>query len=103
MPEGAPHELAPGLDASAIRIVQEAVTNVIRHAGGAPATVTVRYGPETLGLAVCDEGGETASRNGGGHGLVGMRERVAAFGGTLEAGLRPGRGFEIRASPLRST
>jgi signal transduction histidine kinase len=94
--EGAPRPLAPGLDASAYRIVQEAVTNVIRHAGGAAASVTVRYGDETLELEVADEGDGTTS-NGGGHGLVGMRERVAAFGGELEVGPRPGHGFRVHA------
>jgi signal transduction histidine kinase len=94
--EGAPHALTAALDASAYRIVQEAVTNVIRHAGGASATVTVRYGDETLELLVSDEGTASPSVNGG-HGLVGMRERVAAFGGTLHAGPRAGHGFEVRA------
>jgi signal transduction histidine kinase len=94
--EGAPRELAPALDASAYRIVQEALTNVVRHAGGAPAAVTVRYGPRELELIVADEG-EARAANGGGHGLVGMRERAAAFGGTLSAGPRPGRGFEVHA------
>jgi signal transduction histidine kinase len=109
--EGAPRELAPALDASAYRIVQEALTNVVRHAGGAPATVTVRYGEGALELMVADEGdargangdglrqGIPARGNGpgAGHGLVGMRERAAAFGGTLEAGPRAGRGFQVHA------
>jgi signal transduction histidine kinase len=95
--EGAPRALAPALDASAFRIVQEAVTNVIRHAGGAPASVTVRYGNDALELEVADEGEPAEAENGGGHGLVGMRERVAAFGGELEAGPRPGHGFRVRA------
>ncbi len=104
--EGTPRELAAPLDASAFRIVQEAVTNVIRHGGGAPAAVTIRYGQETLELVVTDEGagrngggGVTAAREAGasGHGLVGMRERVAAFGGTLDAGPRADHGFEVRA------
>jgi signal transduction histidine kinase len=95
--EGAPRPLPAGLDASAYRIVQEAVTNVIRHAGNAPAAVTVHYGDDALELRVTDEGESHATSNGsGGHGLIGMRERVAAFGGTLEAGPRE-RGFEVRA------
>ncbi len=93
--EGAPRPLPPALDASAFRIVQEAVTNVIRHAGGAAASVTVHYGEDALELRVSDEGGESQSVNGG-HGLIGMRERVSAFNGTLEAGPRE-RGFEVRA------
>jgi signal transduction histidine kinase len=100
--EGAARPLDPALDASAFRIVQEAVTNVVRHAGGAPATVTVRYGPAALEVLVTDDGPRRATpRNGtgagGGHGLVGMRERAAMFGGTLSAGPRDGHGFEVRA------
>jgi len=93
--EGAPRALPPALDASAYRIVQEAVTNVIRHAGGAAAAVTVHYGERSLELTVTDEG-EAARTNGNGHGLIGMRERVSAFGGTLAAGPRSRRGFEVR-------
>jgi signal transduction histidine kinase len=98
--EGAPRALAPALDASAYRIVQEAVTNVVRHAGGAPASVTVRYGPDELELVIRDEGavnGEAVDVPAG-HGLVGMRERAAMFGGTLHAGRRAGHGFEVRAT-----
>ena len=97
--EGPARPLDPALEASAYRIVQEAVTNVVRHARGGPATVTVRYGPDALELLVADEGAAGAARNGaaGGHGLVGMRERVALFGGTLEAGPRDDRGFAVRA------
>ena len=79
----------PALDASAYRIVQEAVTNVIRHAGGAPAAVTVHYGDAVARAARHRRGRRARRPNGGGHGLVGMRERVAAFGGTLDAGPRP--------------
>ena len=94
--EGAPRALPGPLDTSAYRIVQEAVTNVVRHAAGAPATVTVRYGDEALELRVTDEGGgDTGVR--GGHGLEGMRERTALFGGTLTAARVDGRGFEVRA------
>ena len=96
--EGAPRPLAPALDASALRIVQEAVTNVVRHAGGAPATVTVRYRPDSLELVVVDEGADgVVAERPGGHGLVGMRERAALFGGTLDAGRRASGGFEVRA------
>jgi signal transduction histidine kinase len=94
--EGAPRALPPALDASAYRIVQEAVTNVIRHAGGAAAAVTVHYGDRSLELTIADEGGSVKA-NGGGHGLIGMRERVDVFGGTLATGPRAGRGFEVRA------
>jgi signal transduction histidine kinase len=98
--EGAPRPLGASLDASAFRIVQEAVTNVVRHAAGARATVTVRYGDEALELCVADEGGDGGSRSngGGGHGLIGMRERAELFGGTLSAGRVDGSGFEVRAA-----
>ncbi|HEY6890626.1 MAG TPA: histidine kinase [Solirubrobacter sp.] len=95
--EGAPRPLPAALDASAYRIVQEAVTNVIRHAGGAAAAVTVHYGDEALELRITDEGEATGSLTNGGHGLIGMRERVAAFNGTLQAGPRAGHGYEVRA------
>jgi signal transduction histidine kinase len=94
--EGAPRALPSGLDASAFRIVQEAVTNVIRHAGGAAASVTVHYGEAALELRVTDDGGVRTATSNGGHGLVGMRERVAAFNGTFEAGPRE-RGYAVRA------
>ncbi|MDA0183727.1 histidine kinase [Solirubrobacter phytolaccae] len=80
--EGTPRTLAKGLDASAYRIVQEAVTNVIRHANGAPTTVTIDYGQEQLGLRVADAGGRSIGMSHG-HGLIGISERVSAFGGSL--------------------
>lgn len=95
--EGAPRPLAPSLDASAFRIVQEAVTNVVRHAGGAGASVTVRYLPAELELIVADEGTATTTQGTTGHGMVGMRERASLFGGTLTAGPREVRGFEVHA------
>jgi signal transduction histidine kinase len=97
--EGTPRELAPALDASAYRIVQEAVTNVVRHAGGAPANVTLRYGPDQLELLIADEGHGAGDPDvaSDGHGLIGMRERAALFGGTLQAGPRVGHGFEVHA------
>jgi signal transduction histidine kinase len=100
--EGEPRELPHSLDLSAFRIVQEALTNVLKHAGHAHADVTVGYRPRTLELSVVDSGnGTTAPRSGfasaGGHGLVGMRERAALFGGTLTARPRAERGFEVTA------
>ncbi|MBE2317909.1 hypothetical protein DVA67_018145 [Solirubrobacter sp. CPCC 204708] len=80
--EGEPRTLPQGLDASAYRIVQEAVTNVIRHAHGAPATVTIRYGADRLRLTIADEGGRSLGMNNG-HGLIGISERVSAFGGSM--------------------
>jgi signal transduction histidine kinase len=97
--EGAPRALSPGVDLSAYRIVQEALTNSLRHAGGASARVVVRYEPDALELEIADDGpGPPADPEAsGGHGLIGMRERVQLFGGELEAGPRPGGGFLVRA------
>ena len=97
--EGAPVDLPPGVDLSAYRIVQEALTNTLRHAGATRADVTVRYGADALELEVVDDGARRGRRagDGGGHGIVGMRERAALLGGTLEAGPRPGGGFRVRA------
>ena len=94
--EGDAIELAPGLDISAYRIVQEALTNTLKHAGDARASVTLGYRPDSLEIEVSDDG-SGGTPNGGGHGLVGLRERVAVFGGTLEAGARQGGGFRVRA------
>ncbi len=102
--EGEPSDLPPGVDLSAYRIVQEALTNTLKHAGRAEAEVIVRYQPAALEVEILDNGvGVPACVNGSGHGLVGMRERVALYGGTLEAGARNGHGFAIRARlPLRA-
>jgi signal transduction histidine kinase len=97
--EGTPRDLPPGVDLTAYRVIQEALTNVLRHAGSAAhASVTLRYAPDGLEVRVADDGrGPVATSDGGGHGLVGMRERVALFEGTLETGPRPGGGYEVRA------
>jgi signal transduction histidine kinase len=100
--EGMPSPLPAGLDLSAYRIVQEALTNVVRHAGPATAQVTIRYGDREVAVEVIDNGRGVAAaagdgRRGTGHGLIGMRERVAAFGGDLEVGPRPGGGFRVAA------
>lgn len=88
-----------GVDVAAFRIVQEALTNVTRHAGPATATVRVAYGEGDLTIQVDDDGRgpETPVTPGTGKGILGMRERVAALGGDLEAGARPGGGFRVRA------
>jgi signal transduction histidine kinase len=97
--EGEPRALPPGVDLSAYRIVQEALTNALKHAGPACARVTVRYLPNQLELEVADDGaGSTSSAAGGGHGLVGMRERVAVFGGVLEANRGAEGGYRLRAT-----
>lgn len=95
-----------GVDVAAFRIVQEALTNVARHAGPATATVQVEYGDSDLTIQVNDDGrGPPQQRKpGSGKGILGMRERVAALSGELEAGPRPGGGFRIRARlPLDGT
>lgn len=95
--EGTPQPLSPGVDLSAYRIVQEALTNTLKHAGEAHARVLLRYGPEALEIEVADDGRGAIDADGGGQGLIGMRERVQLFGGTLESGPRPGGGFLVRA------
>jgi signal transduction histidine kinase len=94
--------LPAGVDLSAYRIVQEALTNVVKHAGPARAQVTIRYRDHEVTVEVIDDGrGAVTSasdgRVGTGHGLIGMRERVQAFGGDLEVGPRPGGGFRVAA------
>jgi signal transduction histidine kinase len=95
--EGRPRELAPAVDLSAYRIVQEALTNALKHAGPAQARVVVRYGSDSVELEVADTGAGAANGQGGGQGLAGMRERVALFGGQLESGPRDDGGFAVRA------
>jgi signal transduction histidine kinase len=103
--EGEPRELPVGLQLSAYRIVQEALTNALKHAGEARASVRVAYGPDSLELEIVDDGaGGPARATGidGGHGLAGMRERVALYGGRLDAGRGPAGGFAIRVLlPIR--
>jgi signal transduction histidine kinase len=103
--EGAPQPLPEALDVSAYRIVQEALTNTLKHAGPAHARVVVRYKPDALELEISDDGrGVTDSTPSAdaGRGLIGMRERVALFGGELETGPAPGHGFLVRACfPLK--
>ena len=101
--DGEQRELPVGLELSAYRIVQEALTNALKHAGDAHATVVVRYGADSLELEVVDDGaGATASVESGGHGLVGMKERVALYGGRFEAGRRSNGGFTVRVLlPIR--
>ena len=94
--DGTPSELPLGIELSAYRIIQEALTNALKHAGDARASVAIRYGNDALELEVVDDGaGASAAVTSGGHGLVGMRERVALYGGKLDAGRRPGGGFAV--------
>jgi signal transduction histidine kinase len=103
--EGDPVPLPAGLALSAYRIAQEGLTNALRHAGASRATVTVRYDPAGIEVEVVDDGvGAAGDGVTGGHGLVGMRERVALFGGQFEAGPRPSGGWSVRVRmPVEAT
>ncbi len=95
--QGTPTPLPPSIDLSAYRIVQEGLTNVIKHAAHANAQVLVRYLDHALELQVTDDGPGRPDGESGGHGLLGVRERVALFGGTFQAGNRAEGGFGLRA------
>ena len=97
--QGSGGPVPPGLQLTAYRLVQEALTNALKHAGaGATATVRLRHSADELALEVSDDGaGRRATPPGTGRGLVGMRERVAAFGGEVTAGPRPGGGWLVSA------
>jgi signal transduction histidine kinase len=98
--EGAPHPLPAGLGLSAFRIIQEALTNVLRHAAGARASVTIRYEPTDLLLTIEDDGIRDDRPDDDGrvrYGHLGMRERVALFGGWLRAGATPDGGYLVAA------
>lgn len=98
--EGDPRPLPAGLDLAAFRIVQEALTNVRRHASARSVTVVLRYGDSDMEIEVRDDGrgvnGDPAAT--GGHGLIGMRERAAMYGGRLETAATAGSGFTVRAT-----
>ncbi|MGH8793667.1 MAG: sensor histidine kinase [Stackebrandtia sp.] len=99
--DGEPYSLDPGVALTVYRIVQESLTNTLKHAGPARAGVRIQYGEESLDVEVADTGvGQrivTSDPGRVGHGLVGMRERVALYGGTLRTGPRPGGGFRVHA------
>jgi signal transduction histidine kinase len=97
--EGPATTLPAGVDVSAYRIVQEALTNTVRHARATRAEVTVRYGPDAVELDVRDDGrtAQGGATNGSGHGIAGMRERAALLGGTLDAGPLQGGGYRVHA------
>ncbi|MFJ6015412.1 sensor histidine kinase [Streptomyces sp. NPDC092952] len=96
--DGVRRSVPPGADLAAFRIVQEALTNVVRHSGSRTARVRVGYRPDRIRLGIDDEGPATGTDAGGsGNGLAGMRERAAGLGGTIEAGPRTGGGFRVRA------
>ena len=101
---GVVRSVPPGIDLAGYRIIQEALTNSLKHAGAATATVTLRYGAADLELEIVDTGCGADGVTGGGHGLIGMRERVSLYGGDFHAGNRNPRGFEVRARlPLTPT
>jgi signal transduction histidine kinase len=95
--EGTARELPPGVDLCAYRIVQEALTNSLKHAGPATAQVLLRYDDEAIDVEIADTGAGTVNGDAVGLGLAGMRERVALFGGRLESGPRPEGGYVVRA------
>jgi signal transduction histidine kinase len=101
---GCPRELPAGVDLAVYRVVQEALTNTLKHAGAARALVDLDWSDDSLALAVVDDGaGAAVPAQRSGHGLLGMRERVAAYGGEVEAGPEQPGGFAVRARiPLES-
>jgi signal transduction histidine kinase len=103
--EGEPRPLPGTLELSAYRVIQEALTNALKHSRGTAATVRVSYEAATLEVEVSDDGrGARGPAGGGGHGLIGMRERVRLHGGHLRAGPDPAGGFVVHASfPLNGT
>jgi signal transduction histidine kinase len=95
---GTPRELPEGVELAAYRVVQESLTNTRKHAGlAATAAVMLRYEPEGLTVEITDDGMAPVSEQSGGHGLAGMRERIAMYGGTVQAGPLPGGGFGVTA------
>jgi signal transduction histidine kinase len=98
--EGSPRSLDAGVELSAYRIVQEALTNALKHARGARARVRLAYEPRALEIEVTDQGGsgqrDLGEASGGGRGLIGMRERVALYGGAFDVGPTP-TGFRVHA------
>jgi signal transduction histidine kinase len=95
--EGSVRDLPAGVDAAAYRIVQEALTNAVRHSGGHVASVRLRYGPDALVIDVTDDGRDASASGGSGSGVAGMGERARALGGTLTAGPRAEGGFRVLA------
>jgi signal transduction histidine kinase len=95
--EGAPRPLPAGVDRSAYRVVQEALTNTLKHAGAQHVEIGLRFREDGLDVRVADDGRGNGDGGGTGSGLIGMRERVSAFGGSLRAGPRPSGGFAVAA------
>jgi signal transduction histidine kinase len=102
--EGEAVELPAGLDLTAYRLVQEGLTNTIKHAQATRAEVVVHYSDGEVEVTIGDDGRGVGAGDGGGHGLVGMRERVSVYGGDLDAGPKPGGGYRLRAKlPLAAS
>jgi signal transduction histidine kinase len=95
--DGEPFPPPRAIDLSAYRIVQEGLTNALKHARASHADVTIRYRPDELQIEVRDDGGGVSTHDGLGHGLVGIRERVKIFGGEMTTGTATGGGFVLRA------
>lgn len=95
--EGTAGQVPPGVGVAAYRILQEALTNALKYAGGAPTQVVIRYMGDAIEIDVVDEGQVRNASEGIGRGLTGMRERVALFGGTIETGRREGGGYSVHA------
>jgi len=96
--EGKPRPLPPGIDLAAYRIAQEGLTNALRHSGASEVVVAVRHQPEALQVEVCDNGRGLLRTKNPGHGLVGVRERVALYDGTVEVANGPGGGVRLAAT-----
>jgi signal transduction histidine kinase len=96
---GQPRPLLPGVELTAYRVVQEALTNTVKHAAGATATVLIEYSTDQLRVEVTDTGGTpgASATVGNGHGLIGLRERLAVYGGTLHTGRRLSGGYRVKA------
>jgi signal transduction histidine kinase len=102
--EGEAASLPPGVDLSAYRIVQEALTNTLKHAGPSYAEVVIHYRDDEVEVEVTDDGAGIGNGGGSGQGMIGMRERVALYGGVLESGKKAGGGYVVRVQlPLDST
>jgi signal transduction histidine kinase len=96
---GAPAAMPPGAELTVYRIVQEALTNTLKHAAAPPrVSVAITHGPGSVTVDVHDDGAPAAGRTHAGHGLAGMRERAAVYAGTVDAGPDPRGGWRVRAS-----
>ena len=97
---GTPVPLRAGVDLAAYRVVQEGLTNAVKHAAGADVRLTLGYAPGALEIEVADTGGtpRPPAGSGSGRGLIGLRQRLAVYGGTLQAGQQPAGGYVLRAT-----